>query len=105
MFEYEGIFTDDMPQGQGRMTLIDHNTNRIQTRVFQGLFANGVLEGFGQVECENKFLYQGEWVSGKPLGFGTCTYNAIDAIYTGTWLNGKMNGQGQFVFQKSRYTI
>ena len=44
-------------------------------------------------------------MSGKPLGFGTCTYNALDAIYTGTWLSGKMNGQGQFVFQKSRYTI
>ena len=72
----------------------------IENRIFLGQFQDGLLEGSGQVNCPDEFLfYSGEWHRGKPHGQGQCSYLALGAIYKGQWQNGLKSGQGELHFQ------
>ena len=50
------------------------------------------MDGFGQMELQEKFTYSGQWAHGKPHGHGQCVYTAFDATYTGMWENGMKSG-------------
>ena len=65
--EFEGVFNEDMPEGQGQLTIIntpedldasnvssDHfglkkqlAIDKMSKRVYQGQFKDGLIEGFG----------------------------------------------------------
>ena len=87
--EFEGVFAEDMPEGQGQLTLVNHVDDldvsagsdhfglkkqlaieKMQRRVFRGQFKDGLMEGFGQLERENLFTYSGQWHRGRPHGHG-----------------------------------
>ena len=100
LLEFEGVFWEDMPEGQGQLTLLNE-----AKRVFQGQFKDGLMEGFGQVECKGKFTYSGQWHQGKPHGQGQCVYSELDLVYTGMWENGVKCGQGEIIYQKTGYKM
>ena len=71
--QYEGNFTADMADGEGKLTVIKHikgdkdasvkdgligkQLNRIESRVFKGQFKNGLMDGEGELSCENLVTY------------------------------------------------
>jgi len=63
------------------------------------------MEGFGQLECPERFRYAGQWLKGKPHGHGQCTYAELDVVYTGMWENGQKHGLGELVHSKTGFTI
>ena len=52
-------------------------------------------KGFSKkYKCDNKYIFEGEYVSGKMNGLGKIYYNEIK-IYEGEFLNGEKNGKGK----------
>ncbi len=44
-------------------------------------------------------FYDGEWLNGKPNGFGKCVYES-GGSYEGDWVNGERHGNGKMSWPK-----
>ena len=117
-FEYVGEWSNDLRDGQGRLT-------RYDGAVYEGEWANGKKngqgtmtyaegnlhgwlqytgdwvedhrEGQGIMTYANGDVYEGEWKYDLCEGQGTYSYNS-GAIYEGEWADGKKNGQGTMTY-------
>ena len=74
LWTYEGVYSKDIPNGQGQLELEHIDQEGIEVvrsrKLFSGNFAEGVLEGFGRCTIENQVSYSGQWEKGKPHGHG-----------------------------------
>ena len=84
---YTGAMKDGRPTGQGRLELRSGE-------IFEGNFADGVLDGRGLHVDALGNRYEGDFLAGKPNGAGRLATKAGD-IYTGSFLNGVKHGAGQ----------
>lgn len=74
------------------------NLNAVKTATYEGQWANGSFDGFGE-HIQTNFKYRGEFSCGKREGEGTlfireAPQKPYHRIYQGEWLAGKRDGRG-----------
>jgi hypothetical protein len=110
---YEGLFAAGVSQGQGRLyagnrllyegdwksgrmsgagKLFDENGKPL----FEGLFQNGVRQGYGVLfnPATGKKSYEGNWVGDVRAGYGKAFNNEGKIEYAGYWRKDERNGTG-----------
>lgn len=94
--KYTGQWTDNMPQGQGKLETADKD-------VYEGEWLAGLAHGKGTLTTPLGSMYVGQWKNDLQHGNGVETW--IDgAIYEGQFEEGQKNGKGKQVFaDKSVY--
>jgi hypothetical protein len=110
---YEGLFVAGVPQGKGRLfsggkLLYEgewkagrmNGTGKLYSSegkaVFEGLFQNGVRQGYGVLfdSATGKKVYEGNWVGDVRAGYGK-SFNGEGKIeYAGSWRKDKRSGTG-----------
>lgn len=87
---YEGMFRNNMPNGEGVMKLASGEVRR-------GEFLHGELQGKGLIEWSNGTRYEGELQGGKPHGQGKFEW-PNDAVYEGAFAGGLQQGKGKLAY-------
>jgi len=64
---------------------------------FEGLFINGVKEGYGTYYYPNGNKYEGNWFNDKIQGYGTFYFQS-GSKHEGEYLDGKRNGYGTYYY-------
>lgn len=122
---YEGSWANGRPNGYGKLTLKNKESeqiiegnfsggNTIGTVLYikrlkgyefkyEGEMKNFVFHGEGKITYSDGSTYSGGWIEGKRNGFGKFIYTD-GSIYTGEFKDGKKNGHGTFQFsEKEKY--
>ncbi len=104
--KYVGHFQDNYPHGNGTLYHSDGKTETGEWK--QGEFLGSSLVENGKTGCiqgtcdtgkgtyvykEGAAKYVGDFMNGKPHGFGVCTYANGDR-YRGEWFEGAFGGKG-----------
>ena len=109
---WEGNSIDNIPNGDGTLTIIDKNGQRTNTKVnmffgttsmedvksmndgsrYIGIVIEDKMEGFG-ILIKNKELYIGTFCNSKPNGF-LKYYKNGHIYYEGYWKDGIFHGEG-----------
>lgn len=138
---YSGEFENGLPHGKGKMTFPNEDTydgewingkmnghgvyrrfNHEKDRyveLYIGGFVNGVMQGNGRIQFENRMEYDGQWQNGMRTGIGTLWISSKEYIhglwkfdniirgvqhfengdwYEGTFKNNKFNGFGRYFY-------
>lgn len=82
---YEGDFSEGVFHGAGVYYFKEYN------KTYTGGFANGKIEGPGEMKWDDGRAFYGNFVNGKEEGEGTFKY-ANGNFYIGPFKEGKQNG-------------
>lgn len=139
--EYSGDFVQGRPEGNGKMTFSNQDIydgkwkngkmhGKGEYRRFNlakdkyvesyiGDFADGIIQGVGRMQYENRTVYDGQWQNGKRTGLGTLWISPNEYFhglwkfdepirgikhfengdwYEGTFKNGKFHGYGHYFY-------
>jgi hypothetical protein len=102
--QYNGMFFRGLQHGKGTYYApdrsvtsgewIDHEFAGLSITRTEGCIAGDCQNGRGEwVYEEGSAVYEGDFVNGKPSGFGTIVYQAGER-YVGEWANGLFDGFG-----------
>jgi hypothetical protein len=65
-----------------------------EARLYIGYWENDKKYGIGKEVFQIDEFYEGNYVNGKPHGFGI--YHAKEILYEGDWSNGLKHGNGKW---------
>lgn len=91
---YEGEWENELKHGKGLEISPNGNT-------YKGQFLNGKPEGFGNFRWYHGEMYEGQWRAGLKHGSGIWK-GANGESYVGEWKNGKPDGYGVHVFKNGK---
>ena len=67
--------------------------------IYEGEWSNGLRHGRGICLYPDLVMYEGNWVFGKPSGFGLLLSSKRDVIYyEGEFLDGALHGRGRYSY-------
>jgi len=67
--------------------------------IYEGLFANGLREGFGKYSYTSGDVYEGNFKQNLKHGIGKMTYHEGIGTYHGYFESGKRHGEGVFIYK------
>lgn len=88
--KFEGLFKDDMMNGQGRLMNCEGD-------YYVGNFEDDKANGYGIYVSTENIIFRGFWKDDKQEGQGEEIYSD-NCLYQGNFLNGTKHGKGRFVW-------
>lgn len=100
-FNYKGKFSEDQPNGKGRLSLFDsHGREDIYEGIFLGEFKNGK----GAIQYSDGSNFEGEWRNFKKEGEGYLVYPNGD-FFKGNFHNDLLHGNGEMHLRSQKLII
>lgn len=143
---YTGDFLNGLPHGKGQMTFPNHDFyegNWVDGKMngigeyrrfspsrdkyverYVGEFVDGVMQGQGRIQFENRMVYEGQWQNGNRTGVGTLWISPTEYVhglwkfnelirgihrfengdwYEGTFKNNKFHGYGRYFHSSGEF--
>lgn len=94
---YLGEYLDNRKHGKGTFYYPDGSR-------YEGYWVDDKRNGYGSYYYINGDTYEGEWRDHVRHGKGTYHFAASGCKYIGVWRNGKMDGAGEVINHKFRFT-
>ena len=98
VYKYNGEYRKDKKHGEGKILYLGKNDK------YEGMFNDGIVNGFGKYDWENEESFCGYFLNGKMNGKGTYAWPNGD-IYIGSYVDNIREGLGEFKWANGKTYI